>query len=195
MSNADDARRAWFRREILPLEPGLRAYARRFSRSGAVDVEDLVHETFARLISYENWATLTNAPAFASRVLKNIAVDQRRREGIVAIESVADVEALSIGVDQPGPELDVLWRDELRLLADIVAQLPERLRQVFTLRKVYGLSHKQIADRLGLSVSTVEKHLAKSLRICSDELARHPRTETVKTGASWRARRHLDGKT
>ena len=173
----------------------MRAYARRFSRSGVVDVEDLVHETFARLISYENWATLTDAPAFASRVLKNIAVDQRRREGIVAIESVADVEMLSIGVDQPGPELDVLWRDELRLLADIVAQLPERLRQVFTLRKVYGLSHKQIADCLELSVSTVEKHLAKSLRICADELARHPRAETAKVGASWRARRHLDGET
>ncbi len=195
MNNPDEARRAWFRREILPLEPGLRAYARRFSRGGAVDVEDLVHETFARLISYENWATLTNAPAFASRVLKNIAVDQRRREGIVTIESVADVETLSIGADLPGPELDILWRDELRLLADIVARLPERPRQVFTLRKVYGLSHRQIADRLGLSVSTVEKHLAKSLRICSDELARHPRTETVETETSWRAGRHLNGKT
>lgn len=56
-----DERRAWFRREILPLEPHLRAYARRFCRRGEAEVEDLVHEVFARaamgmMVSVRLWS-------------------------------------------------------------------------------------------------------------------------------------------
>lgn len=185
-----EERRAWFRREILPLEGYLRAYARRFCRRGEAEVEDLVHETFARAIAYEGWRGVETPQAFVTRILKNIALDSQRRARIAAFSSVADVDQFGLADDRPGPELEVLSRDELRRLREVVAGLPIQVRRVFTLRKVYGLGHREIADRLGLSVSTVEKHLAKGLRICSDALAREPSTSVV----SWASRRQRDAK-
>lgn len=193
MTDDAEERRAWFRREILPLEAQLRAYARRFCRRGEVEAEDLVHDTFARAIAYEGWREVDSPGAFATRILKNLALDSRRRERIARFEPMADIEQLGLADDRPGPEVEVLSRDELRRLRDVIAGLPDQARRVFTLRKVYSLSHREIAERLGLSVSTVEKHLAKGLRICSEELGRDPgRVET--TGRSWLRKRDRDGR-
>jgi RNA polymerase sigma-70 factor (ECF subfamily) len=86
-------------------------------------------------------------------------------------------------------------REELRALADAIAELPAQCRRVFTLRKVYSLSPDEIAVRLGLSVSTVEKHLVKGLRYCSDKLGRRiGRKSKVDEGRSWSARRDHDAK-
>jgi RNA polymerase sigma-70 factor (ECF subfamily) len=194
LSAADEERRAWFRREILPLEPQLRAYARRFCRRGEAEVEDLVHETYARAIGYERWQEVDSASAFAMRILKNIALDGQRRTKIASFQAIEDFDRMGLADEAPDPEVTVLSRDELRKLREVVERLPDQVRRVFTLRKVYGLPHKEIAERLGLSVSTVEKHLAKGLRICSEELAREEgRQSVVSFGAAWASRRHRDG--
>lgn len=193
MADDADERRAWFRREILPLEGQLRAYARRFCRRGEAEVEDLVHDTFARAIAYERWREVDSPGAFATRILKNLALDGRRRAKIATFEPMADIERLGMADDRPGPEIEVLSRDELRKLREVVSRLPEQARRVFTLRKVYSLSHREIADRLGLSVSTVEKHLAKGLRICSEELGREPE-RGISSGLPWARKRDRDGR-
>jgi RNA polymerase sigma-70 factor (ECF subfamily) len=56
-------------------------------------------------------------------------------------------------------------RQELRLLEDAIAQLPEGCRAVLVLRKVELLSHREISERLGIAVSTVEKQHARALRL------------------------------
>ena len=63
------------------------------------------------------------------------------------------------------------------MLTAAVARLPTRCRQVFTLRKVYGLSQKEIAAELNISENTVEQHLAKGMRLCSAALANSPMAE------------------
>ena len=60
------------------------------------------------------------------------------------------------------------------MLTQAVARLPERCRQVFTLRKVYGLSQKEIAASLDISENTVEQHLAKGVRLCTAALGGSP---------------------
>jgi RNA polymerase sigma-70 factor (ECF subfamily) len=167
-----EEKRAWFRREILPLEPELLLYARRFCRRGPDEAEDLVNEAFARAIAYEGWRTVDSASAFMRRVLKNIALDAVRRSKIVAIHSLADVSAMSVVDEDAGPEATTLARDELRRLQQVVAELSPQARRVFTLKKVYGMSSDAIATELRLSVSTVEKHLTRALRTCSERLAR-----------------------
>ena len=167
----DDLRRQWFRREILPLEPQLLAFARTLARPMGADPEDLVHEVFARAITAENWADIDHPLAFAKRILQNLAVDEFRRRKVAPIDAVADLDGLGIVDQQPGPEAILIARDELRRLQAIVMTLPTQCRRVFTLRKIYGLPPQQIAVQLGISVSTVEKHLTKSLRLCSDRLA------------------------
>jgi RNA polymerase sigma factor (sigma-70 family) len=167
----DDARRAWFRREVLPLEPEIRAYVRRLTRD-ASQTEDLLHDTFARMIAAENWRQIDSAAGFAMRTARNVVYDALRRQKVVAIDFVADMGALGLADDAPDPEAAAVARDELRRLRELVAALPTQCRRVFTLRKVYGLAPQEIADRLGLSVSTVEKHLVKAVRLCSEGLQR-----------------------
>ncbi|MBU4435233.1 MAG: RNA polymerase sigma factor [Alphaproteobacteria bacterium] len=195
MTAHDDERRAWFRREILPLEPQLLAYARKFCRDGQADPEDLVHDAFARAIAYKAWREVLNPGAFAARIVRNVALDALRRRKILTITAVADFEQLSLVDEIPTQEDVAIGRDELRQLRDAIQELPPQCRSVFTLRKVYNLSPRQIAERLGLSVSTVEKHLVKGLRYCSDRLGRgEGRAGKVDEGRSWVAKRDLGGK-
>jgi RNA polymerase sigma-70 factor (ECF subfamily) len=191
----DEARRSWFRAQILPLEPALLARARRLAQRGGPEPEDLVHDTFARAISTARWREIENPAAFAMRILANLALDHFRRSRIVAIEAVADLDALGLVDDRPDPQAQLLARDELRRLALVVAGLPPQCRRVFTLRKVYGLSFQEIAARLGITVSTVEKHLVKGLRICSEGLASDAAAQQrPRIGKSWRTTNEYDAK-
>jgi len=166
-----EQRRAWFRREILPLEAELRAYIRRLTRDPAA-AEDLLHDTFARIIAAEAWREIDSPAGFAIRTARNVVYDSLRRQKVVAIDFVADVGALGHPDDAADPETTLVARDELKRLRAIVEALPTQQRRVFTLRKVYGLPPAEIAERLGLSVSTVEKHLVKAVRACADALSR-----------------------
>jgi RNA polymerase sigma factor (sigma-70 family) len=75
---------------------------------------------------------------------------------------------------------------EMTLLVEAVERLPERCRQVFTLRKVYGFTQKEIATRLGISENTVEQHLSKAGRHCAQHLFEH--TAGAQARGSWWAR-------
>ncbi|HJP68017.1 MAG TPA: sigma-70 family RNA polymerase sigma factor, partial [Sphingomicrobium sp.] len=76
-------------------------------------------------------------------------------------------------LDETGtPEETLLARDELQRLGETVADMPARVREVFVLRRIEGLSQRGVAERLGISVSTVEKHLAKAMLRLSDAIAR-----------------------
>lgn len=195
MAQEDEERRAWFRREILPLEADLLAYARQFCRDGQTDPEDLVHETFARAIACKSWREIGNSGAFATRILRNCALDALRRRKVLTITAVADFDRIEPIDETPSAHLQLESREELRLLADAIAELPTQCRRVFTLRKVYSLSPEDIAVRLGLSVSTVEKHLVKGLRYCSEKLGRRiGRKSKVDEGRSWSAKRDHDAK-
>jgi RNA polymerase sigma-70 factor (ECF subfamily) len=165
-----EAKRKWFRTSVLPHEPQLRDYIRRIGR-GRIDVEDLSQDVLVRLFSNQNWRQVQQPAAFMRAMARNLVIDALRREKVVAIEFQGDLEGSAFADETAGPEEVLIGRDDLRRLAAAVVQLPPQQRRVFTLRKVYGLSLGAIAERLGLSVSTVEKHLVRGLRSCSERLA------------------------
>jgi len=188
-----EERRAWFRREILPLEGELRAYIRRLT-GDAASAEDLLHDTFARIIAAESWREIDSPAGFAIRTARNVIYDALRRQKVVAIEFVADVGAFGLADDTADPEQALVARDELKRLRAIVEALPTQQRRVFTLRKVYALPPAEIAERLGLSVSTVEKHLVKAVRACAEALAREDETPTARPKRSlWNRQRDSGG--
>lgn len=164
-------RRAWFRSTILPLEPALRGYVRRILPDDA-DVDDIVHDAFIKVFTLQNWRDVETPAAFLKTVARNLVHDLFRHRSVIPIYNVADLEATHTVDELANPELTNSGRDELRLLAQLVEALPPQCQKVFVLRKVNGLSNDAIAKQLGLSVSTVEKHLVKALRLCSEGLAR-----------------------
>lgn len=168
--DTDTDRQEWFRCEVLPLEPMLRAYIRRLAHP-VLEVDDLVQDVMTRIITYENWRNITTPMTFVMKIARNLVFDEFRRRKVVSISFLPDMDVLGRAAQNPGPEAALLARDELNLVLEAVAEMSPQCRRVFTLRKVYCFPPNEIAERLGLSVSTVEKHLVKALRLCSERLA------------------------
>ena len=103
------------------------------------------------------------AKPFVLAAARNLLINRLRREQIVSIEAVADLDSLGLTADEPTPDRAVLARQELRRLQTALDHLPTRWREVVLLRKVEGLSRREIARRLGLAESTVAQHLAAGI--------------------------------
>jgi RNA polymerase sigma factor (sigma-70 family) len=163
----------------LEFEHVLRACLHRYARNSA-DVDELLQETYTHLLTAgaaQNREEIRSIRAFALTVARNVALSWLRHKQVVPIELVADLEALEL-LDERGQVDEIVnTHQELALLTKAVAQLPTRCRQVFTLRKVYGLSQKEIAAELKISENTVEQHLAKGMRLCTAALADSPIAE------------------
>jgi RNA polymerase sigma factor (sigma-70 family) len=163
----------------LEFEGVLRACLYRYVRNSA-DVDELLQETYTNLLAAgaaSNREEIRSIRAFALTVARNVALSWLRHRQVVPIELVADLESLELLDERSQVEEIVNSHQELALLAAAVARLPARCRQVFTLRKVYGLSQKEIASELDISENTVEQHLAKGVRLCSAALADTPIAE------------------
>jgi RNA polymerase sigma-70 factor (ECF subfamily) len=156
----------WFAEEVHPHEPALRSYLR-LNFPSLADIDDLVQEAYARLFRARQTGRVAYAKAFLFTTARNVALDLFRRRRVVAIDAVADLSELSVIQDGPNAAEAVNRQEELDLLAEAVRALPDRCRQVITLRLLYGLSHKEIATRLRISDHTVKAQLAKAMRRCA----------------------------
>ena len=137
------------------------------------DPDDLVQETYARVLQARATSPIGSAKAFLFTTARNLALDHVRRQKIVGIDSLAEIDGLSVLEDEPRVSETVGHRQELELLTQAIQSLPERCRQVLTLRKIYGLSQKEIAAQLGISEHTVEAQVGNGMRRCAEFLAGH----------------------
>ena len=160
----------WFAREVLPHEPDVRRWLTRRVR-GLPDchVDEIVQETYARL-----WAVgaerILNPRAYFFVTARHVVGGVLRRSRVVSIETMADVEVLDIAHQDVGPERRLSGREEIERVRQAMAKLPPKCREAFELRKFGELSQREIAQRMQLSESTVEKHLVKALRVIMSEL-------------------------
>jgi len=164
MTGVSDERAIWLGRHVLPHEPALRNWLRH-RRLGGLDIDDIIQETYARLVAAESVAHVHDPKSYAFQIAGSVVIDHLRRLKVVSISQLPDLDYLEVVSDAPSPERQVIDRDELMRLADMIARLPGKVREVFTLRRVYGLSQREVAEKLGLAESTVEKHMAKGFLI------------------------------
>jgi RNA polymerase sigma factor (sigma-70 family) len=197
----DFRRQAWFAREILIHEGHLRGYLRRFLRRPS-DLADAMQETYARLLGQPDavLAQIRSPQAFLFRIARNIALEWLRRQRTLPCDLMAELSGTLVLDESPSAYEQLSAIEELQLLARAIASLPERCRQVLTLRKLYGLSQKQIAASLDISENTVEKQAANGVRLCAAYVRAHARGEPAhrSTRARWiagreRAERHRAG--
>jgi len=160
----------WFAAEIQPHEPALRAYLRRWLRS-ETDVDDVVQEVYVRLFRARKDESFSKAFIFV--VARNIVRDLWRRSSTAEIVPITETVALPVLQDNPGVSELVSRRQELALLREAIGSLPERCREVFLLRKIQGLSQKEIAATLGITENTVETLVAKGAHRCADYFRKH----------------------
>lgn len=158
----------WFKAVVLPHEAAVRARLQRICPTG-FDVDNLVAESLARAYQAHDIDRITAGRSYLFAIARNLLIDALRREAIVSLDFVADLDVLRS--DEAMTERQIQARDELRWLQALVDRMPTQWRRVFLLRRVHDLSPATIAGEMGLSVSTVEKHLAKALKLVAQARA------------------------
>lgn len=134
--------------------------ARRFGT--ATDIHDVVQDTYLRAEKMPPDMDVQNLRAYVFRMANNIAIDHLRRKSAQTryFEPLGDRDSLCADAS---PEQTADFRQRIAILENVVANLPPRQREVFLMHKFDGLSHSQIAERLGITKSAVEKLIIKAL--------------------------------
>jgi|SRR5580692_5500909 RNA polymerase sigma factor (sigma-70 family) len=171
MTSREEDVRAWFVREVLPLEAALTRYLQHNWR-GQAKVADMLHDVYVRVIDAARKEFPKTTPAFVFATARNLLVDLVRQEKIVPFETVENLEALNVAADTPPPDEQVIAREQLRNVQKALDQLHPRSREVFIMYHVDGLSRREIAARTDLSEVTVNWYLNLGVRLLADLLYR-----------------------
>jgi len=161
--------RAWFIHEVLPMEAALTQYLHHNWRNPN-DIEDLLQDVYVRVCEAAVRQRPDSTKAFVFTTTRNLLIDRVRREQVIPIEAVLDLDSLGIAVDEPGPDRNVMAREELRRLQAALDRLSPRCREVVVLRRIEGMQRRAIALRMGISEATVAEHLANGVSALADIL-------------------------
>jgi RNA polymerase sigma-70 factor (ECF subfamily) len=176
---SDDAASDWFAREILPLEALLMHYLRR-NWQNASELADLRQEIYARVFDAARGTIPDNPKRYLLTTARNLLINLVRREHIVQIEIVADIDALDVASESASPDRVAVARDELRRFQEALAKLPPHLRDVLVFTYIEDLRQREIALRMRVNKSTVSRYLASALEELADIL--HGDQETGRHG-------------
>lgn len=160
-------RARWFDRNILPHEESLRIWCRR-RRLPPDDIDDIIQEAYAILASRDRLDDLISPNAYLFRIVHSLVVRDARRARIVPfepIERMESLERLEAARDPFSPERIAIGREDMRRMAAVIQAMPARVRDAFVMRRVQGFSQREIAERMAISESTVEKHIASGLAL------------------------------
>lgn len=136
------------------------------------DAQDAAQEVFLKLWKREQEGALrAEADAYLHTAANTVVIDLHRRRKAHAADRHLELDTLD-DADLPsavgGADESAYWREGLALLVDSIEKLPELTQQVFILYHFNGMDHNEIARRLGVSLRSVERHMAHALRHCKD---------------------------
>lgn len=135
------------------------------------ETDDLIQEAFLRLQTYRRSRHVAVPEAFLVRTVKNLYVDMMRQRSNRGQHTTVDNEVLHLIDPTPPPDEVLVHQQSLQKLKAGVRALTPRTREVLLLYRIDGLSQAQIAARLSISVSAVEKHIAKAALHLSEWMA------------------------
>jgi len=184
MRRLSSERARWLAQNVIPHERAIRAWL--YKRAYDCDVDDIIQEMYAKLAALDSTDNIRNPRQYAARTAYSIIANLRRRSRIVPISSVGDLEEFGLFAPDASPESQLEIRDELAELRAVLAELPERCRQAFLLRRVEGLSQKEVAARLGVGEKAVEKYMAQGARLLIEVFGRGGKSQPRLSNSSKR---------
>lgn len=155
--------------------PVRRLLTRFFGRrvADADEIEDLVQDTFARVVARDGGEPIENLGGYLRRTADNVLIDRARRRTSRHADAHMAFDPDRHGGADIDPERIVAARQELDTAIAALLSLPERTRTVFLLFRLEGYKQREIAEQLGISLSTVEKDMVKAIRHLSVQVERH----------------------
>src|SRR6202140_3337284 len=123
--------------------------------------QEIVQEAFLR--TYRQRESVTTLRAFLFSTARNLAANEYRHRRTVERGALGDFADSRVKTEHESPETALLRDERNRLIQEAIDRLPPQCRAAFTLRVFHECSYKEVAERLGISPKTVEKHIARGL--------------------------------
>jgi len=162
LSDLSDRSR-WLAINVLPHEALIRSKLRGM-RAYTLDIEDVIQETYTRMLSVPGLETIRHPRQYAIKTAKAIVVDHVRHSRVVSIASAGRSDSLDVPEREANAEERLGFQEEVAAVEEALAGLPEKCRMTLLLRRVEGLSQKEVARHLGISEKMVERHMTDSVK-------------------------------
>jgi RNA polymerase sigma-70 factor (ECF subfamily) len=156
----------WVTSNFLPFEAELRQMLRRVCAS-AEEIDDVVQEVYYKVLTLPSVEHVREPKAFLVRTAKNLVLDRIRRDAIVSMETMANLDELEVADGAPTPERVAMARAELNWVMGLIANLPARCKDVVQARRIDGLSQQETAAALGVTEGIVEKEMYRGMQLIS----------------------------
>jgi len=160
----------WFVREVLAHEAALMRYLARVWPDRS-EREDIRHDAYVRILESAHRLRPTAPKSLLFSIARNLMVDRVRRNRVVSIDLIEDLDAIDVLVDEITPERRASIHQQMTRVTAAINRLPNRCQVVFWLRRIENLSQKEIAVLVGISEGTVEKHMVRAVRLLADLLS------------------------
>ena len=150
-----------FQHDILPLKDKLFRLALRITLNPA-EAEDVVQETMVKVWNRrDSWGTSDNIENFCLTICRNLALDKTRHMGNQTLSLETEMEP-SDNSHHANPEEQVIQQDRIRLVRQLIDQLPEKQRSCMQLRDIEGKSYKDIAAILQITEEQVKINIFRA---------------------------------
>ncbi len=131
------------------------------------DVEDIVQETFVKSYQAQQSTSIDNIKAYLFTTARNLSFKHHALHANKVTDYLEDLGLPEVINETARLEDEIEAHQQFSIFCEAVRELPLQCRRVFILKKVYGLSHEEIAQRLDISISTANQHLAKGMARCT----------------------------
>ncbi|MBC2607149.1 RNA polymerase sigma factor [Pelagicoccus albus] len=165
----------WFREHLQPHDSMLRAWLRSRFPSG-VDLDDVMQEAYLKVMKAHAQKEVKAPKAFLFATARNLALNSVRHAKVRGETTALPIEDCEFIDGAEGVHEAVARNQELEILTKAIQSLPDRCRQIFTLRKVYGMSQRDIARKLNISARTVNAQISIGVNKCADFVGRYCET-------------------
>ena len=155
---------------FAPLLPAVRRFL--MTRAPADDVDDLLQDVALRMHTRRPQGDILNPEGYVFQVAQSVLADRARRDAVRQRSRHVTMEESDHPVEVRSPERVMLGREQWSRLVAAVGDLPERTRQAFVLHRFEEMNYAAIARHMGISVSAVEKHIMKAIRLLAATLER-----------------------
>ena len=134
------------------------------------DVDDILHETYLRVLNANKKTAIKSPQDYLFVVSRNLVIKKLSRR---SREISMEINDALVGAEESSTDRTLHYQQKFEILNDALGKLPEKKRRAILLRKFYGLSHTEIAGKMNVSVSSVEKYISSGLKQCKQLLISH----------------------
>ena len=165
-SNEQDIKTNRFEEVFLDCYASLKSVISRYLKRPE-DVEDIVQEVFVRTYAAKRKSGILNLRAYFFTTARNLSLKHKALHANKMTDQLEDLGISEVYDYRTSLENRYEANEQFSIFCEAVRELPPQCRRVLILKKVYGLSHSEIAERLNITVSTANQHLAKGIAKCT----------------------------